>query len=333
MTAPRSASYPRWMRRHVGGILLLAVFLAGCRASRTVSASSPGPVTVAAAPQPAAKSVSAAPLHVDANRVMQYTSELVSLGPRPIGSAGHQKALQYLKSRLTRDQVEEDSFTAQTPAGAFPMTNLIAKFPGTKDGIVVVASHYDTNYPLRNTKFIGANDGACTSALLLEFANQLRGKKREGYAVWLVWTDGEEAVQEWTDEDSLYGTKHLAAKWQADGTAKKIKGLLVADMIGDADLDIAKDTNSTPWVLEMVYRAATELGYQSHFFQSELGVKDDHLPFARIGVPVADVIDLDYGYENAYHHTTDDTLDKLSTRSLQISGDVILRTLQLLDAR
>lgn len=332
MTASRNVSYSRRVRRRVSVVLLLVVFLAGCSASRPVSASSPAPVTAAAAPQPTA--AKAVPLHVDANRVMQYTSELVALGPRPIGSAGHQKALQYLKSHLTRDQVEEDSFTAQTPAGAFPMTNLIAKFPGTKDGIVVVASHYDTNYPLRHTKFIGANDGACTSALLLEFANQLRGKKREGYAVWLVWTDGEEAVQKWDlDQDHLYGTRHLAAKWQADGTAKKIKGLLVADMIGDADLDIARDTNSTPWLLEMVYRAATELGYQSHFFQSEMGVEDDHLPFARIGVPVADIIDLDYGYENAYHHTTDDTLDKLSARSLQISGDVILRTIQLLDAR
>ncbi len=276
-------------------------------------------------------------LHIDAHRALQYTGEMVFLGPRYLGSAGHDKALKYLKSRLTQDAVEEDTFTAETPVGKFPMTNLIAKFPGTKDGIIVIASHYDTNYPLRNTKFIGANDGACTSSLLLELANSLRragGKPRDGYSVWLLWTDGEEATVNWTPQDSLYGTKHLAQKWQQDGTAKKIKGLMVADMICDADLDIQRETkHATPWLEDMVLQAATDLGYQSHFFKTEMEIEDDHLPFAKIGVPVADVIDINYGYNGAYHHTTDDTMDKLSQRSVQISGDVLLRAVQLLDGR
>ena len=104
-------------------------------------------------------------------------------------------------------------------------------------------------------------------------------------------------------------------------------------MIGDADLDIQRDTNSTVWLSNLVYQAASTLGYQSHFFQQTTSIEDDHLPFAKIGVPVVDLIDIDYGYANAYHHTTQDTLDKLSPQSLAITGDVVLETIRLVDAR
>lgn len=267
----------------------------------------------------------------DANRAMQYVKEIVALGPRPVGSANHKKVEDYITSHLKGDTVEDDVFTADTVEGKFPVRNIIAKYPGTNDGIIVIASHYDTNYPLRNTPFIGANDGAATSALLLEFANQLRGSKREGYSVWLLWTDAEEAMKTWSDTDSLYGTRHLAQKWQRDGTAKQIKAFLLADMIGDADLDIDRDTNSTPWVESVVYEAATRLGYQSHFFARTNALSDDHLPFMRIGVPCADIIDIDYGYNNVFHHSVQDTVDKLSTKSLEISGTVILETVRILD--
>jgi len=316
------------MRVQAGAVLVISVSLLACNSSRPVSAA-----TETASSGVAAQTTPAAPLHVDGNRVLQYTKEIVAFGPRFLGSSGHQRALDYLKQHLTRDAAETDSFTAQTPAGALPVTNVIAKFPGTKDGIVVVVSHYDTNYPLRNSKYVGANDGACTSALLLEIANQLRGKKRDGNSVWLVWSDGEEAVKDWTPQDSVYGTRHLAQKWQQDGTAKKIKGLLVADMICDAELDVARDTNSTAWLVDLVQQAASDLGYQSHFFQTQLGTDDDHTPFLKIGIPSADIIDFNYGYNNAFWHTPEDTVDKLSPRSAQIAGDVILRTIQLLDSR
>ena len=184
----------------------------------------------------------------NAARAMQYTREIVAFGPRPIGSANHKKLENYILAHLKNDQVEEDAFTADTPEGKFPVRNIIAKFPGTRDGIIVIAGHYDTNYPLRNTGYVGANDGGSSTAILLELANQLRGKKREGYSVWLFWTDGEEAVKDWTDTDSLYGARHLADKWQKDGTLKNIKAFLLADMIGDADLNVDRDSNSTPWL-------------------------------------------------------------------------------------
>ena len=266
-------------------------------------------------------------------RTMEYIKEIVAFGPRPVGSKNHQRLEEYILNHLKGDDVTDDAFTADTPEGKFPVRNLIAKYPGTKDGIIVIAGHYDTNYPLRNTAYVGANDGGSSTAILLEFANQLRGKKRDGYSVWLVFTDGEEAIKQWSETDSLYGTRHLAARWQKDGSAKKIKAFLLADMIGDAELDIQRDQNSTPWLEDLVYQAATQLGYQSHFFEQTTAVEDDHLPFAKIGVPVADIIDLDYGYGNVFHHTPQDTIDKLSTKSLQIVGDVILQTVWYLDAR
>ena len=194
----------------------------------------------------------------NATRAMQYTREVVAFGPRPIGSANHKKLENYILSHLKGDSVEDDAFTAETPEGKFPVRNLIAKFPGTRDGIIVIAGHYDTNYPLRNTGYVGANDGGSSTAILLELANQLRGKKREGYSVWLLWTDGEEAVKEWTATDSLYGVRHLAEKWQQDGTLKNIKAFLLADMIGDADLNVDRDSNSTPWLEDLVLPGSFE---------------------------------------------------------------------------
>jgi Zn-dependent M28 family amino/carboxypeptidase len=280
--------------------------------------------------------VAVGPAHAqsfNAARAMQYTREVVALGPRPIGSANHKKLENYIAAHLKSDQVEDDAFVADTPEGKFPVRNIIAKFPGTREGIIVIAGHYDTNYPLRNSGYVGANDGGSSTAILLELANQFRGKKREGYSVWLLWTDGEEAVRNWTATDSLYGVRHLAEKWQNDGTLKNIKAFLLADMIGDTDLNVDRDSNSTPWLEDMVYHAATQLGYQSHFFARTITVEDDHLPFVERGVPSADLIDLDYGYGNVFHHTSQDTLDKLSPKSIEIVGKVILATVQMLDKK
>ena len=320
-----------------GLLLLLLVFGALAGAACSKSAPSPQP-TPSLAPQgtpaPTPAPADSGPLpQIDARRAFQYIKDIVALGPRPMGSENHKKVENYITSHLKGDEVEVDAFTADTVEGQFPVRNIIAKYPGAKDGVIVILGHYDTNYPLRNTSFIGANDGGSSAAILLEFANHLRGKKRDGYSVWLVWTDGEEAVRQWSETDSLYGTRHLAEKWDKDGTLKKIKALLVMDMIGDADLDILKDTNSTPWLLDELYAAAQQGGVQSHFYGLTGAVEDDHMPFVKRGVPSLDVIDLDYGYNNVFHHTTQDTVDKLSPRSLEIVGNTTLGLLGRIDRR
>ncbi|MGA9391835.1 MAG: M28 family peptidase [Candidatus Sulfotelmatobacter sp.] len=316
-------------------LVLVAASLAGCNHDKTATAVSAQTKTQSSpdesGPKLSIPPDSGPPPSFDSARAMQYVKQIVAFGPRPIGSANHKKVEEYITSHLKGDAVEDDVFTADTPEGKFPVKNIIAKFPGTREGIIVIASHYDTNYPLRNTSYIGANDGASSSALLLEIANQLRGKKRDGYSVWLVWDDAEEAMKSWSDADSLYGIRHLAQKWQDDGSLKRIKAFLLADMIGDADLHIDHDLNSTPWLEDVVYQAATRLGYQSHFFERDNQVSDDHLPFMQRGIPSADLIDFDYGYNNVFWHTPQDTVDKLSAKSLEIVGSTILETVSILD--
>src|ERR1700689_4302681 len=298
---------------HFVPILLLSFAVALLACDHDKDASQVGPHTAAptASDDTAVRKLSlppdtGPPPTIDSARAFQYVKEIVASGPRPLGSANHKKVEDYLLAHLKGDEVENDTFTADTPEGKFPVHNIIAKYPGTKDGIIVVASHYDTNYPLRKTSYIGANDGASSSALLLELANQLRGKPRDGYSVWLVWDDAEEAMKPDTEmpfmDDSLYAFEHVAQKWQADGTLKKVKAFLLADMIGDADLNIDRDQNSTPWMEDMIYQAATQLGYQSHFYARTIDIDDDHRPFLRRGVPCADLIDFDYGYENVFWH-------------------------------
>jgi glutaminyl-peptide cyclotransferase len=311
-------------------LLASASLLAACSPPTPKTESQPA--AAAASNAPTATAVAPAPveprLKVDSARAMQYLREIVALGARAPGSPGMKKQQAYLRAKLKSDGLEEDVFTAQTPVGAVEMRNLIAKFPGTTDQAIVIASHYDTNYGLKN--YVGANDGGSSTALLLEIANQLRGKKRTGPAVWLVWFDGEEAFQTWSDTDSTYGSRHLAAKWHQDGTAKRIKAFLLLDMIGDRDLSIDKDLNSTPWLVDLVAKAADNLSLRSYFFNRETLIEDDHQPFVKIGVPVIDIIDLDYGYNNVFHHTSEDTLDKVSPKSLQIVGDVTLEAIRLL---
>ena len=308
--------------------LMLALATTACGETPADSPSQKPEAKPVATPAPALPAPAGEAARVNPARAMQYVREIVRIGPRPVGSPGHRKLEAYLRAHLKGDSVETDEFTASTPAGKFSMRNYIARYPGTKDGVIVIAAHYDTLYGRKD--FVGANDSASGTGLLLELAHHLRGGKREGPSVWLVWLDGEEAIKQWTATDSLYGSRHLAEKWQKDGTTKKIKAFLLLDMVGDADLNIDRESNSTPALLDVIHQAATRLGYQSHFFGREIPMEDDHRPFAAAGVPVADLIDFDYGYGNAFWHTQEDTLDKVSPRSLEMVGNVVLESVRVL---
>ncbi|HET6168738.1 MAG TPA: M28 family peptidase [Terracidiphilus sp.] len=282
--------------------------------------------------------VTACAQHFNGGRAFEYAKEFAGIGPRWVTSQGHAKAEAYLRAHFQHDQLEEDTFMADTPIGPVNLHNFIVRFPGKKPGAIVLATHYETNYPLRNINFVGANDGAATTGLLMAIGDHLRpqvagGKQLEGNSVWLVFFDGEEAFQSWSQSDSTYGSRHLAAKWDRDGTLKKVKAFILTDMIGDKDLDIQRESNSTPWLVDLVRRSAHKFGYDKHFFQTQEAVEDDHLPFVKRGVPSIDIIDLDYGPNNSYHHTVQDTMDKVSPRSLTIDGDVILDTIKLVNER
>ncbi len=281
--------------------------------------------------------------HFNGQAAYNLTAQLLQVAPKRFnGSPGHLKAEEFIKQHFAveaaKGNLETDTFTASTPAGFQTMHNYIVKYPGKKDGIIVLASHYETNYPLRDIEFYGANDGAATTALLIEIGNVLRVHPPEGYSVWLVFDDGEEAVKAWGPSDSLYGTRHLAAKWANDGTLAQIKAFIVADMCADKDLNIDYVENSTPWLLDLLKVAAKNTGHSAYIFKYHEAEDDDHLPFAARGVAVLDMIDAHYGpmtdaTPDGYHHTAQDTLDKISAKSLQISGDLFLEMIRLINQR
>ena len=269
------------------------------------------------------------------------TKEFLAAAPKRFnGSPGHLAAEKFIQSHFAPEEkdhrFEVDSFTASTPAGLQSMHNLIVKFPGKKDGIIVLADHYETNYPLKDIAFVGANDGACTSALLIEIGEYLRTHPPSGYSIWLVFFDGEEAVKSWSAQDSTYGSRHLAAKWSQDGTLPHIKALLNADMIGDKHLDIDLDGNSDKNLLALLQTAAKNTGHANALSKDTTPIEDDTLPFHTRGVPVLDVIDYDFGpHTNAlpdgYHHTAEDTIDKISPQSLQTSADIFMELIRLIN--
>jgi glutaminyl-peptide cyclotransferase len=287
---------------------------------------------------------------VSGQAIYSVTQQLLAVAPKRFnGSPGHLAAENFIKDHFkpeaTKGNFITDEFTASTPVGMQTMRNYIVRFPGKKDGIIVLASHYETNFPLKDTAFVGANDGACTTALLIELGAYLRTHPPTGYSVLLVFDDGEEAIanppmdpSQWTASNSLYGTRHLAAKWFSDGTDAKIKALIIADMIGDKDLNILEEQGSTPWLSKLFYEAAENTHHTANVFKSQGYEEDDHLPFLKRGVPSLDVIDVDYGPHTAampdgYHHTAQDTIDKISPKSLQISADLFMELIRLINLR
>ena len=275
--------------------------------------------------------------------IYNLTQQLLAVAPKRFnGSPGHLAAENFIKDHFkpeaAKGNFETDQFTANTPAGPQTMRNYIVRFPGKKDGVIVLASHYETNYPLRDIAFVGANDGACTTALLIALGQYFRAHPPQGFSIWLLFDDGEEAVRSWSESDSLYGTRHIAARWFSDGTAHRIKAVLVADMIGDRDLNILLETQSTPWLRSILRQAAANTHHSANVFKTEGSEEDDHLPFLQRGIPALDVIDVDYGPHTAatpdgYHHTAQDTIDKLSPQSLQISADLFLESIRLINQR
>ena len=281
--------------------------------------------------------------HISGQAILELTQQYINAAPhRYVTSADHAHAEEFIKAEFlpeaAKGNFETDTFSPSTPIGMVTMRNYIVRYPGKKDGVIVLATHYETNYPLKDINFVGANDGACTTALLIEIGHYLRAHPPEGFSVWLVFDDGEEAIKDWSDSDSLYGTRHLAAKWSKDGTILKVKAFLLADMIGDKDLDIPREGNSTPWLSDMLAVAAKNTGHTANVFKSSTTELDDHLPFKQRNVPVLDIGDFDYGPHtnktpDGYHHTAEDTMDKISAKSLQISADLFLEMIRLINAR
>ncbi len=273
----------------------------------------------------------------DATRAFADARAMVELGPRPLGSEALESTRAYIEAELRASGLEpwRDEFEADTPIGPVPMANIVATVPagsGASDGMrIVLASHFDTKL-FEGIEFLGANDGASSTGVLLELGRVLATQPPE-IPVDLVFFDGEEAVVAWTDTDSIYGSRNLVDRWFLEDRLDDIGALVLLDMVGDADLEIQREINSTNWLTEVIWSAAADLGVESHFPDSYHAIMDDHLPFIDAGVDAIDLIDFSYGPGNRYWHSPFDTLDKISPESLGIVGRVVLQALPEIVAR
>ena len=307
---------------------LVGVLLVACSAETTTNERVAPTSDSGLAPANAAQS--AAPMKFDSARAYEHLRRQVGFGPRPSGSAALTQTRQYILAELKAAgiQAREDAWDAQTPAGRVRMVNVIGTIPGRRPDRIALATHYDTKL-FREFRFVGASDAASSTAGVLELGRLLKERSNE-FTIELLFFDGEEAVVDWNrNNDNTYGSRHYVETAQKTGTLAGLKALILLDMIGDRNLTIRRDSNSTPWLNDIVWASAARLGYRTNFLADETTVEDDHLPFTRAGVPSVDIIDLDY----PAWHTAQDDLDHVSARSLQIVGDVVLDAIPQIEKR
>ncbi len=266
-------------------------------------------------------------------KAMEHVRAQVALGPRPPGSAAAQKCREYILQQLHSYgyDVEDDAFVADTPYGSVAMHNLIARKGAGENGVIALATHYDTKL-MEGKYFVGANDAGSSTGLLLELARVL-AESEDTLDYWFLFLDGEEAFIEWSTFDSTYGSRHLTQRWKREGLASKIRALILLDMIGDKDLDIFFETSSTRWLMDLVWETARRIGVQDILSPIKTSIQDDHLPFLGLGIPSVDIIDLNYGPDNSYFHTEQDTLDKLSPENMEKVGRLVLAVLPILQEK
>ena len=266
----------------------------------------------------------------DGQTALGYARAQVAFGPRIPGSAGATRCGDWIIAAMRQraDTVIIQSWSHTTVAGTvLPLRNILARFRPSDAERVLYITHWDTR-PIsdealdstqRHIPVPGANDGASGVALFIALGDVLK-KQPPSVGVDLLFVDGEDYGDFPKMQDVLLGSTYFAAHLP-DSAYRPLYGV-VWDMIGDRDLEIYEENNSAqhaPEVVERVWAAAAELGYDRYFIpRTKYTVTDDHVPLLRVGLHVIDVLDFDY----PAHHTPGDTMDQISARSLQIVGDV-----------
>ena len=269
----------------------------------------------------------------NADRAFADLRTIVAFGPRPAGSEALAKTRSYIVAELQKVglKAELDEFEAVTPRGRKKMTNVRASRPGTRPGTIALVGHYDTKL-FSDMTFVGANDGGSSAAWLLEMARATQALRLQN-TLEFVFFDGEEAVVEWTDDDSVYGSKHDVERRSKAGTLPQLKAVILVDMIGDKDLNLQREAQSTTWLTETIWTTGRSIGYNQEFLNTMQTISDDHVPFLNARIPAVDIIDFDYGPGHSYWHQASDTLDKTSGRSLKVVGDAVYMSLVEIDRR
>jgi glutaminyl-peptide cyclotransferase len=264
----------------------------------------------------------------DGARAYKHVEQLVAIGPHSAGSAGILRAQEYIKGQLKSFgcPVEDEDFHAtSTPVGNVAMKNILVKIPSANPNIILYGSHYDTK---RMADFVGADDGGSSTGVLLELARLLCMRKNS-VTIWLAFFDGEEDFNTTWATDNTYGSRELAASLANSGDLKRVKAMILVDMVGPTNPVYKRESNSTPWLTDILWSTAARLGYGNVFVSDPSDITDDHISFTKRNVPSVDIIDL----EVPYWHKPQDTLDKVDPRTLAITGHVLIATLPELEKR
>lgn len=266
----------------------------------------------------------------DSSRAYEHLRQIVNIGPRPAGSPAIERTREYIVEQLKAVgvPVTRQAFVAKTPIGDIAMVNLIATIPGSRRERIAITGHYDTKL-FRDMRFVGANDGGSSAAFLVEIARVLKARSN-AFTIELIFFDGEEAtLRDWGGTDHTYGSQYYVDSARKSGTLSSLKAMVLVDMIADRSPSFMRESNSTPWLTEIIWSTAQKLGHRTIFVNASTPIEDDHVPFLAAGVPATDIIDLDY----PAWHTPADTLDQTSARTLQVVGDVVVASLGPIEAR
>lgn len=254
-------------------------------------------------------------------KAFAHVQRLVDFGPRPAGSRAIEKSRDYIEDQLRQSgwQVTPQAFSDETPGGKVQFVNLVAQFSAqgkAASASFLLCSHYDTKM-FDTIRFVGANDGGSSTGLLLELARVIGQHPDLARKIELVFFDGEEAFEQFSQKDGLYGSRYFARQLK---TARQFRGGLLFDMVGDRSLGITLPSDSPAEMARDIFAAAEALKLRNYFSYFDRELIDDHAPLNAIGIPTLDIIDFDY----PPWHTAGDTLDKISAESLQIVGSVAM---------
>lgn len=278
----------------------------------------------------------------DGETARGYVKTQLDFGSRVPGTEAARKAgdwiVQMMRERA--DTVIEQRWTHVTQTGdSLPLRNILARYKPEATERVLYITHWDSR-PTSDEAAIpaqrklpvpGANDGASGVALFIALGDVLKDTPPD-VGLDLLFVDGEDygpSFDPGKDQDVLLGSRYFVEHLPSAGY-QPLYGVLW-DMIGDANLQIYQEINSAraaPEINKRVWDVAQQLGYGRFFIpETKYEVTDDHIPFIKKGMRVIDVIDLDYPAEGmrTYHHTPEDTFDKVSAQSLKVVGDVALR--------
>lgn len=272
---------------------------------------------------------------------MAEVEKFIAISPRDSGTDGAKAAADYLVKELESAdiQVETDVFTNSTPRGQTVFRNVLATLPPNGEGddnhpVILLVSHYDTKSGIGDG-FTGANDSGSSTGLLLALAKALKKHGKAAGEIQFAFVDGEECMEKYSPRDGLHGSQRLAARLRSSPIAKNVKGVIVVDMIGDADLSVTIPRNSTRKLISVAFQAGEKTGHRKKFSLAPNAILDDHVPFLQKRFPSIDLIDFQYGSKpglNDYWHTMEDSIDKIDAGSLEAVGQVVIEMINILSS-